>query len=60
MKHEISTSGSTSCLVSNVIVCRDGKSPYWMGQWRDGRGRKEGEEAFQVGEDNRGEGECVP
>lgn len=26
MKHEISTSGSTSFLVSNVIVCRDGKS----------------------------------
>ena len=40
MKHENGTSGSTSSLVSNVIVCRDGKSPYWMGQWRDGRGRR--------------------
>ena len=40
MKHEISTSGSASFLVSNVIVCKDGKSPFWVGQWRDGRGRR--------------------
>ena len=30
-RHKYSTSGSTSSLVSNVIVCKDGKSPYWVG-----------------------------
>lgn len=27
-------------LSANVIVCRDAKSPYWMAQWTDGRGKR--------------------
>lgn len=27
-------------LSANVIVCRDAKSPFWLAQWMDGRGKR--------------------
>ena len=26
--------------IRNVIVCKERLSPYWIGQWTDGRGRR--------------------